>query len=207
MEPYNRGRRFPAEVYERDQVDALMRACSTRYPTGIRNRALIALMYRGGLRLSEALALRPSDIDWKRGIVHIRHGKGDESRRQPIDVSALDVVERWRQRRAGLGVKRAPLFCTLEGKPLSASYVRTLLPRLARKAGIDGRVHAHGFRHTYASELARDGFSLLEIQALLGHKRASTTDRYLARVAPEQLAERVRSRPNWQAGADAPLHP
>ena len=87
------------------------------------------------------------------------------------------------------------------------SYVRSLLPRLARKAGIDGRVHAHGFRHTFASELARDGFSLLEIQALLGHKRASTTDRYLARVAPEQLAERVRSRPNWteQTGADAPL--
>ena len=64
VEPYNRGRRFPAEVYDRDQVDALMRACSTRYPTGIRNRALIALMYRGGLRLSEALALRPSDVDW-----------------------------------------------------------------------------------------------------------------------------------------------
>ena len=53
----------------------------------------------GGLRLSEALALRPSDVDWKRGIVHVRHGKGDESRRQPIDLAALNVIERWRKRR------------------------------------------------------------------------------------------------------------
>ena len=76
--PANKGRRFPAELLSPEEVLALLRACSSRARTGIRNRALIAVLYRGGLRISEALALRPKDVDQAAGTVTVLHGKGDQ---------------------------------------------------------------------------------------------------------------------------------
>jgi len=118
-------------------VKALIRACSNRAPTGIRNRALITVLYRGGLRLSEALALHPKDVNPGLGTVRVLHGKGDRRRTVGLDPGAMAMVERWMEQRRDLGVgRRAPLFCTLSGEVLQPSYVRTLLPRLAERAGL-----------------------------------------------------------------------
>ena len=73
----NRGKRFPAEVLTGDEVRGLIKAASGRAPTGIRNRALLGLLYRGGLRISEALALEVKDLDQNAGTVRVLHGKGD----------------------------------------------------------------------------------------------------------------------------------
>jgi site-specific recombinase XerD len=158
---------------------------------------LIVTLYRGGLRLGEALALRPKDVNLTAGTITILHGKGDRSRTVGLDPGAAAVLERWLERRRALGIGgRAPLFCTLAGRPLKPSYVRMLLPRLAAKAGIEKRVHPHGLRHTHAAELAAEGMPLNLVQAQLGHSSLATTDRYLRHIAPAQLIEAMRAR-SW----------
>ena len=193
--PTNRGKTYPAEPLTPDEVRALIRACSSRAPTGIRNRALIVALYRGGLRISEALALKPKDLDREAGTVRILNGKGGRARTVGLDPTAFAVLERWLDHRAKHGINgRAPLFCTLKSQPLASAYVRALLPRLARKAGIEKRVHAHGLRHTHAAELAHEGVPMNVIQAQLGHRSLATTDRYIRHIAPEQVIEAMRSR-------------
>jgi site-specific recombinase XerD len=160
--------RYPAEILTAEEVRGLIRACSSRAASGIRNRAFIVALYRGGLRLGEALALRPKDVDVKAGTITILYGKGDRSRTVGLDPGAAAVLERWLERRRVLGIGgRAPLFCTLAGATLAA--LRMLLARLAAKAEIEKRVHPHGLRHTHAAELAAEGMPLNLVQAQLGH--------------------------------------
>lgn len=198
MPPTNKGRKLPPEPLDADEVRALIGACSKRAPTGIRNRALIVMLYRAGLRISEALALLPKDLDHDSGSVRVLHGKGDRDRVVGLDAGAWAIVELWLQRRAALGVNsRQPLFCTLKGERMKTPYVRALLPRLAHKAGIHKRCHAHGLRHSHASELAREGIPLPFIQAQLGHSHAVTTEKYLRRINPTAVIGAMRSR-KWQ---------
>jgi len=77
-----------------------------------------------------------------------------------------------------------PVFCTLRGGPMAAAYVRVMLKRLARRAGIDKRVHAHGLRHTHAAQLRAEGVDIAIISRQLGHTSISTTARYLDHLAP-----------------------
>ena len=86
-------------------------------------------MYRGGLRAGEALALRPKDLDTTAGTLTVLHGKGDRRRVVGLDPGAMAILSRWLETRHTLGINgHAPLFCTLQGKPLQPSYVRTLMP-------------------------------------------------------------------------------
>lgn len=193
--PSNKGRRFPAELLSPEEVRALLRACSSRAPTGIRNRALIAVLYRGGLRISEALALRPKDVDQVAGTVAVLHGKGDQRRTVGMDPAAFGLIERWLDKRRALGLSaRRPIFCTLRGEPIDSSYVRRLLPRLAARAGIEKRVHPHGLRHAHAAELAAEGVPVNVIQQQLGHGSLATTDRYLRHIAPRERVEAMQRR-------------
>ena len=188
-------RKRPIEVLAREEVWALIKVCSNRYPTGIRNRALIAVLYRAGLRIAEALALRPKDLDREKCAVRVLHGKGDEARTVGMDPAAFAFVDRWLDVRAARGINgRSALFCTLKGGPLKHQYVQQLLPRLARKAGVEKRVHAHGFRHTMAAEMRREGIDIEIIRRQLGHTSLATTARYLQHLAPEEVLEAVRER-------------
>jgi len=195
------GRKLPAEPLTKDEVRALLAQCSRRAPTGVRDRALITVMYRAGLRLEEALALKPADIDAANGIVRVLHGKGDRARPVGIDDGALAVVQLWVDERKRLGLKNGKLFCTLAGKPLSDSQVRQMVRRRAANAGITKRVHPHGLRHTHAAELAAEGVPVNVIQAQLGHTSLATTDIYLRHIAPADVIALGRSR-HWQ---DAPV--
>ncbi len=192
-------RRRPPEVLSEAEAIALLKACSTRAPTGVRNRALIAVLWRCGLRISEALALELRDVDLEAGTVRVRHGKGDRSRTVGLDEQTAALLARWLDRRKKLGPgARAPIFCTLQGGRLDSSYVRRLLPRLAAQAGIDRRVHAHGLRHTYAAELAREGTAINVIRDALGHTSLAVTDRYLRDVAPTHVIDTMRAR-RWES--------
>lgn len=194
-EPANKGRRFPPEVLTEAEARALIAACSNRAPTGIRNRALIAVLYRAGLRLSEALALMPKDVDELAGTIAVLHGKGDRHRTVGLDPGAFALVMRWMDRRARLGITgRQPLFCTLQGARLKPSYIRTLLPRLALRAGVEKRVHPHGLRHTHAFELMMEGVPVPVIQQQLGHSSLATTDRYLRHLAPAEVIQTMQRR-------------
>jgi site-specific recombinase XerD len=194
--PGNAGHSYPAEVLSHGEVEALIRGCSNGAPTGVRNRALIVVLWRGGLRLDEALALQPKDVDARAGTVTVLHGKGDKRRTIGLDPGAFAVLERWlevRQRR-GIAGPRQAIFCTLDGRRLDPSYVRRLLHRLAGKVEIAKRVHPHGLRHTHAAELAAEGVPANLIQAQLGHSSLATTDRYLRHIAPQQLVDAMRAR-------------
>ncbi len=83
-----------------------------------------------------------------------------------------------------------------EGSPIKSAYVRVLLPRLARKAGIEKRVHAHALRHTHAAELMREGVPLNLIQRQLGHRSVATTSRYLDHLQPQEVVDAMQKR-DW----------
>jgi site-specific recombinase XerD len=193
--PVNKGHSFPAEPLSGDEVRALLKAASTRGSSGLRNRALVVVMWRAGLRVSEALALFPKDVDAKAGTVAVLHGKGDKRRTVAMDPEAFAVLERWLDRRGELGIAgRSPVFCTLKGGALRTSYVRAWLGRVAKKAGLEKRIHAHGLRHTFAVELMREGVPLNVISAALGHSNLATTSRYLSHIAPREVIETLRGR-------------
>ena len=97
-------RRRPAEVLAPEEVRALITACSNRAPTGIRNRALLTVLWRCGLRVGEALALEPKDIDVEAHTLRVRHGKGDKSRTVGLDDQTQALISRWVDRRHQLGV-------------------------------------------------------------------------------------------------------
>lgn len=187
--------KYPAEILDKSEIDRLIMAPRATCPTGIRNRALLVMLYRSGLRISEALALKPGDLDAENGTIRVLHGKGDKARTAGMDPTAFAIVQHWLSERARLGHNgRHPLFCTLEGNPMMSNYVRGLLPRLAKRARIEKRVHAHGLRHLLAVEMNREGQSLTTIQTQLGHRRASTTATYLSRISPQEAIDAVRGR-------------
>ena len=197
--PWNKGRRLPPEVLIPDEVIALLGACSKRAPTGLRNQALIVVLWRGGLRIGEALALRPKDLDPRQGTVRVLNGKGSKSRVVGLDAEAWAVIQRWMDRWKELGIHgHRALFCTLRGKPLQSTYVRSLLPRLAKKVGITKRVHPHALRHTHACELRAEGVDVGIISKQLGHSSIATTARYLDHIAPQQVVDAMRNR-KWSA--------
>lgn len=193
--PWNKGKKLPVEILTNEEVGKLILACSNRAPTGIRNRALIVCLWRCGLRVSEALALRPKDIDSKAGTIRVLHGKGNKARTVGIDPQALAVIQRWLDRRAELGITgRSPVFCTLDGSGIASVYVRNLLRRLGVKAGIEKRVHPHGLRHTHASELRQEGIDIGIICRQLGHANTAVTARYLDHVCPKSVVETMQNR-------------
>jgi site-specific recombinase XerD len=191
--PY-RDQRLPGEPLTGAEVQALLSGCSSRAPTGIRNRALIITMYRAGLRLGEALALKPSDINPDRGTVRILHSKGDHDRTVSLDAGAMALVQRWADKRRELGFRNGPLFCTLAGGKLSDRYVRDMLQRVKARAGIEKRVHPHGLRHSHAAELVEEGVPVNVIQQQLGHANLATTDVYLRHIAPAAVIAMGRNR-------------
>ena len=191
-----RGKLMPPEVFTEDEVRALIAACSTRGVTGHRNRALLVVLWRTGVRNSEALELRPHDVDFKNGTVRVRLGKGLKPRTTVLsDLDALPLVERWLEERGKLQTvgQGAPLFCTLKGTPTDPSYARHLLPRLGKRAGLERRVHPHGLRHTHAADLALAGVPVLAIQQQLEHHSLTTTASYLRKVGVQlDLARAIR---------------
>ena len=107
-----------------------------------------------------------------------------------INEEASALVARWMGVRASRGITgRQTVFCTLSGEPVAPRYVRNLLRRLVRKAGVERRVNPHAFRHTLASELVAEGVNLVQIQHVLGHASLDGTAHYLRRIAPAELVE------------------
>ncbi len=213
MRPANYGQHYPAEVLTRDEVSRLLAACSRRGHAGLRNQALIVVLWRSGLRIAEALvALRPKDINLEAGTITVLHGKGDRARTVGIDPQAGAVLERWLTRRreivvidraAGRHVRlppTAPVFCTISaprpGRPMHSAYVREAFKALGIKADIEKRVHPHGLRHTHASELAREGVPVHEIRKQLGHASPATTERYIDHLAPLEVIHAMQAR-SW----------
>jgi len=186
-------RQKPIDILDRDDLDILMAACGNSV-TGIRNRALLAVLYFSGLRSCEALALRVCDVrmnDDGTATVNVRHGKGGKQRIVTLAAPGVRDLSEWLTVRAhAVGCARtSPLFCThatgktmQPGKPLETAYLRAMLARLSDKVNLGKRIHAHGFRHAHASYLHHRGVPVAAIQAQLGHSSPLTTVAYLASI-------------------------
>jgi site-specific recombinase XerD len=206
--PANYGLKLPPEPLTRAEIDRLL-ARLGRGPCGIRNRALVVLLWRSGLRIAEALALYPKDIDRAAGTVTVLRGKGGRRRQVAIDSYALAMLDRWLVERAELGVSgRHPVFCCVDvrtrGKAMYSSYVRDMLKHRARQAGIEKRVHPHGLRHTMAFELMMEGEPLAVIRDQLGHSSLATTLRYCDHLAPALAIKAMHARPLPELAHESP---
>ena len=188
-------RKLPPEVLTDAEVRSLMAACAGPPLTAARNRALVALLYRTGLRIGEALAIEAKDVDLASGTIAVLHAKGGSWRVVGVDAGALAVLAEWTALRGRLGVgPRSPLFCTTRGGPVSCGYTRRLMRSLGRAAGIHKRVHAHGLRHTLAAQLRAEGVDIGIISRQLGHRSIATTARYLDHIAPVDVVRAMRGR-------------
>jgi integrase len=178
--PRNKGIRYPADPPTVEEIIAVMRqAGDNRH--GWRLRALIVVLWRGGLRIQEAPALTEPDLDPRRGSLLVRNGKGGRRREIGMDAWGWEQLRPWLACRRDLPV--GPLFCVIDGptrgRPWSSAAVRVELRRLASQAGVRRRFAPHQLRHAHALELAREGVSLNIIQRQLGHANLGTTSIYL----------------------------
>ncbi len=178
-----------------EEASALVLASSGRAPTGLRNRALVAVMYRSGLRPGEALGLMPDDLDLSARTVIVPPRKGGRPRVTGIDATTRRLVSAWIARRGerGIGEDR-PLFCTLAGEPLKAAYVRELLPRLAKRADIRKRVHPLALRYANAAELAEEGVPASMIDRHLGVASTGGARRYRRPISDDDVVAVVSAR-------------
>lgn len=164
-------------------------------PTGLRNRAMLELMHRAGLRKAEVCGVHLRDVDWTRARIRLRPevAKGRREAVLPLDRRTLGWLERWKAVRRRYASGSPLLFVTLRGTPVGHKYVWEMVSRYARKAGIGQPVYPHMLRHTFATELLSEGFNVREVQDLLRHADIRTTVIY-THVAPEHLAQKVRNR-------------
>jgi site-specific recombinase XerD len=180
--PANAGKTYPPEPLTDDEFRALLEAIEGDGLLATRNRALLAVMWGSGLRISEALDLEPRDVLEHARALRVRHGKGNKARVAALRPEAGAWLALWLAMRAALGLPRgSTVFCSISkganrtrGHKLDPSYLRALLPQLAKRAGIDKRVHPHGLRHSHATALVRGGARLDAISGQLGHASAAT---------------------------------
>lgn len=178
------------EIYEPDDVHAVLAACSES-PSGRRDAAIVFLLWCTGLRSAELCDLIPDDIDRRRGTVWVARGKGDKSRSVVTPRAARAELWRyldgWLRLRESYAWEDSPLFCSLQGDRLDPSYIRKALGQLAVAAGLECRVHPHGFRHTFAAAMHLKGVKLKTIMDQLGHADLGVTGAYLKRISAETV--------------------
>ncbi|HEY3234073.1 MAG TPA: site-specific tyrosine recombinase, partial [Polyangiaceae bacterium] len=188
------GRRLPRTLDEHEMF-RLIEAPEARTTRGKRDRAMLSMAYAAGLRVSELCLLRLGDVDLERGVVSA-YGKGGKRRLVPLGDIAIDRLEEYLKARqsadSGQGAKRrrpkprAPgdagakntLFLSPSGGPLTRQAFWKIVRRYARGAGIQGNVHPHQLRHSFATHLLAGGADLRSVQAMLGHSDVSTTEIY-----------------------------
>ncbi len=162
------------------QVDALIAQPDVDTPIGLRDRAMIELLYATGLRVSELVSLRQADLHLRERYL-ICAGKGNKERLVPIGDEAAAWVSRYqRQARSGLlkGASSPRLFLNARGTPLSRVGFWKILKAHGRRAGLPGALSPHVIRHSFATHLLERGADLRSIQMLLGHADLSTTQIY-----------------------------
>ncbi|HHJ40320.1 MAG: recombinase XerD [Methylothermaceae bacteria B42] len=183
------GRPIPDSLSERD-VESLLEAPSVQQPLGLRDKAMLELLYATGLRVSELVKLQLNQVDSHRGLVRLM-GKGGKERLVPMGEEASIWLDRYLAEARGLllGPRQSDsLFVTQRGGPMTRQAFWYLIKRHAKRAGITRPLSPHTLRHAFATHLLNHGADLRVVQMLLGHSSLSTTQIY-THVAQERLKQ------------------
>jgi integrase/recombinase XerD len=159
-----------------DEIDQLLAAPDIATEAGVRDRALLEIMYAAGLRVSEMVSLKQADVDLQAGLV-VCHGKGSKERRVPLGKSAIHWLQQYNAIRAGYGKPSSLHLFVNRGKPLTRQFAWAMIKRYAAKAGVKD-ISPHTLRHSFATHLLQHGADSRSVQALLGHSDISTTQIY-----------------------------
>jgi integrase/recombinase XerD len=167
------------EVLSVEEIDRIIGAIDLSKPEGHRNRAIIETLYGCGLRVSELVHMKLTDIHVAEGFVSVT-GKGDKQRLVPIGRRALKEIGNYMPQRNTLRViyDQNIVFLNRRGKGLSRAMVFTIIKNLASKAGIKKKISPHTFRHSFATHLIEGGADLRAVQEMLGHASITTTEIY-----------------------------
>lgn len=159
-----------------DEINRLLAAPDIGTEEGIRDRAVLEIMYATGLRVSELVGLKHADVDLLAGLV-VCHGKGNKERRVPLGKSAIHWLQRYAAVKAGYGKQSSPNVFLHRGRPFTRQLAWFMIKRHAEKAGIKN-VSPHTLRHSFATHLIQHGADSRSVQALLGHSDIATTQIY-----------------------------
>ena len=159
-----------------DEIDKLFAAPNIATEEGVRDRAMLELMYAAGLRVSEMVFLKQAEVDLEAGVVSC-HGKGSKERRVPLGKSAIHWLQQYIAVKASYGRPAYPNLFLKAGKPLTRQHAWAIIKKHARTAGISN-VSPHTLRHSFATHLLQHGADSRSVQALLGHSDISTTQIY-----------------------------
>lgn len=162
-----------------EEIEALFDAPDLSKPEGIRNRAMLEVMYASGLRVSELLSLDKNSINMKDGMIRIK-GKGSKERLVPIGDFAKEYLQKYmiEVRSKNIGRNNKYLFLNQKGEPLTRQYFWKQIKKYALEAGIEVNISPHTLRHSFATHLLENGAELRAVQALLGHSNIATTQIY-----------------------------
>lgn len=174
------GRKLP-DTLSVEEIDSLIGAIDLGHPQGERNRAILETLYGCGLRVSELIDLKLSDLFFAEGFIKVT-GKGDKQRLVPIGSITQKYINTYRKE-VRLHQPIAPeardtLFLNRRGRALTRAMIFTIVKGLAIKAGITKNISPHTFRHSFATHLLENGADLRAIQQMLGHESITTTEIY-----------------------------
>lgn len=181
------GRSLPSSLTEQE-VGSLLAAPDTGSDLGLRDRAMLETLYATGLRVSELVNLRMTELDANAGVVRVM-GKGGKERLVPLGESAIEYLRQYlTQARSDLlhGRQSDALFVTKRARPMTRQAFWQMIKRYGLVAGIRGPLSPHTLRHAFATHLLNHGADLRSVQMLLGHSDLSTTQIY-THVAQERL--------------------
>jgi integrase/recombinase XerD len=182
-------RKLPTTL-SREEVSALLDQPESDTVIGLRDRALLTLLYGTGIRASECSGLREQDIHWEERTIRVT-GKGGHERTLPLNEEVLHVLRQYRLARGGAQAPE-PFFRSREGAALSRNAIYERVRGHARRAKIVPRVSPHRLRHTFATHLVQEGVGLVTLRDLLGHRQITSTQIYIHLTAQDlrQAAEK-----------------
>jgi integrase/recombinase XerD len=172
--------RYLPETLNVSAMTRLLESVSSADPLGLRDRAMLELLYASGLRVSELCSVRLESLDLEEGLIRVT-GKGNKTRLVPVGLPAKEAISRYLQLERPKLVSRrsgAEIFLSARGRKLTPQRVWQLIKRYAARAGLEANVYPHLFRHSFATHLLAGGADLRIIQELLGHADISTTQVY-----------------------------
>ena len=192
-------KKLPRTVLTVEEVRKILDQPNLGTLIGIRDRTVLELFYSTGIRLNELCSLTVYDVDLQGGMLRINQGKGQKDRVVPMGKHAVRFLREYITKvRPGCTKKNnrvRSLIVHRNGKPISRQVVSLLVRTYAREAGIKKKVSAHTFRHTFATELVRNGADIRAVQKMLGHVCLVTTQQYIRSLGLDLKKAHARSHP------------